>query len=259
MNCRLCGEALEPRFEAQVLAKYAVRYLACRGCGSLQTEPPFWMAEAYASNLGDLDCGAVQRNLSAATATMAVARLWGLRDAVDFGGGDGLLCRFLRDYGLNCFVEDKYAEPIYGLGFTTPDFERPELLLAFEVLEHFLEPKDDIAALFARQPKVLFGSTQAYAGQGADWHYLARDIGHHVFFYSDRALALIGDRFGYRAERLGPYFIFVSRDCDSAWRMAALRLVMQRWVLRLLRGVLVVSPHPGPARDIALLKRRAAA
>mgnify|MGYP001320862266 CR=1 FL=1 len=64
-------------------------------------------------------------------------KFFGLKNVIDFGGGEGLLCRMLRDYGANCYVMDKYREPTYGEGFTEPDFKSPDLLLAFELLEHF--------------------------------------------------------------------------------------------------------------------------
>jgi len=56
------------------------------------------------------------------------------------GIGDGLLCRLLRDYNVNCYVKDKYAVATYGQGFSELDFATPNLLLAFEVLEHFAAP-----------------------------------------------------------------------------------------------------------------------
>jgi hypothetical protein len=249
--CRLCAGPSTTVFTATLLKKYDVDYLHCGQCHSLQTQQPFWLDEAYAHNLGDMDCGAAQRNLSSATAAMIVAKLWKLRDAVDHGGGDGLLCRLLRDYGLNCFVEDKYAAPTYAQGYSTPDFESPDVVFAFEVFEHFVDPAVEIAQLFAKAPKILFGSTQQYVSQGKDWGYLSRHSGHHIFFYSDGGMAEIGKKHGYRAVRSGPYFLFIRGDLASAAKIALFRMLTQKVVLRLLRGVLVVAPHRGVARDIA--------
>ena len=99
-TCHLCGSAMAPQFKAEILSKYDVGYFRCDGCGSLQTEPPHWLGEAYASNLGDRDCGAAQRNLSNFAVCLALAKIWGVRNAIDHGGGDGLLTRMLRDYGI---------------------------------------------------------------------------------------------------------------------------------------------------------------
>jgi hypothetical protein len=249
--CRLCGAPTTAIFTARLLSKYDVDYLECTACHSLQTQQPFWLDEAYAHNLGDMDCGAAQRNLSSATASMIVAKLWGLHNAVDHGGGDGLLCRLLRDYGLNCFVEDKYAAPTYAQGYAQPDFDVPDVVFAFEVFEHFTDPDTEIGALFSRRPKVLFGSTQQYTNQRAEWGYLSRHSGHHIFFYSNDALDVIGRKHGYRAVRSGPYFLFVRNDLASASKIGRFRLLTHKVMLRLLRGVLVVAPHRGVARDIA--------
>jgi hypothetical protein len=258
-TCRLCAGAVTPRFRAVLLDKYDIAYAQCGDCGSLQTESPFWLDEAYALNLGDMDCGAAQRNLSNTAACLIVSRLWGVRDAVDHGGGDGLLTRLLRDHGINCFVEDKYAAPTYAQAFTTPDFATPDAIFAFEVFEHFVTPAAEIDALFARKPAILFGSTELYAGQGADWWYLSRHSGHHVFFYGDRALGWIGRRHGYRAIRSGGYFLFVRNDLASAFKLALVRLLLRGPMLRLMRALAVIVPTRGPGHDIALIRKRNAA
>ena len=46
-------------------------------------------------------------------------------------------CAGCRDYDLNCYVKDKYATPTYAQGFTDQDFSVPDLIIGFEVLEHF--------------------------------------------------------------------------------------------------------------------------
>ena len=61
--CRLCGGAITPAFSTRVLGRYTVRYGLCGQCRSLQTETPYWLAEAYSRNLSSLDTGAAQRNL----------------------------------------------------------------------------------------------------------------------------------------------------------------------------------------------------
>ena len=254
-SCRLCDGITHSVFQASLLQKYEINYLECTDCHSLQTETPFWLDEAYAHNLGDMDCGAAQRNLSSATASMIVAKIWNLHHAVDHGGGDGLLCRLLRDYGLNCFVEDKYAAPTYAQGYAVPNFETPDVIFAFEVFEHFTDPAKEIAALFVRAPKALFGSTQSYTNQRADWRYLSRHSGHHIFFYSDKALDIIGRRHGYKAVRSGPYFLFVRDDLAGKAKLALFNLLSNKYALRLFRGLLAIAPHPGVANDIASMKR----
>src|SRR3984893_5830290 len=195
--CRLCEGRLLPRFSGMVLRKYEVRYFECDRCGSLQTEVPYWLDDAYQSHLSSLDSGAVQRNLQNLAAAYLISKLFKVRDALDFGGGGGLLCRLLRDYNVNCYVKDKYAVPTYAQGFSEPDFAAPNLVLAFEVLEHFATPAIELQDLFQSRPKVLLASTGIYNHQGANWWYLASKTGQHVFFYSKKAVKMVADRFGY--------------------------------------------------------------
>ena len=200
--CRLCGGALVHRFDGRLLRRHAVRYFECAACGSLQTEPPHWLDEAYADgNLARLDTGAAQRNLDNLGTVLVLAGMLGLERVVDHGGGDGLLTRMLRDRGLDAHVLDRHAKPHYAAGFDTPAFQRPDLMLAFEVLEHFANPAQDLRALFDPKPPVLLVSTDAWEGQGPDWWYLVPDSGQHVFFYGRKALAQIASREGYRLVR----------------------------------------------------------
>lgn len=51
-------------------------------------------------------------------------------------------------------------------------------------------------------------TTQPYEGQGPDWHYLIPCSGQHVFFYSERALAQVGEKFGYRLRKTQAFLVF---------------------------------------------------
>jgi hypothetical protein len=247
--CRLCEGHLAQRFSRIVLHKYDVRYLECDECGSLQTESPYWLNDAYGSNLSSLDTGAVQRNLQNLAAAYVISKLFRVRDAFDFGGGDGLLCRLLRDYNVNCYVSDKYAAPTYSQGFSKPDFSAPNLVLSFEVLEHFATPASDLEALFQSRPKVLLASTEIYDRQQADWWYLASEAGQHVFFYSQKAVRMIADRFGYTSLQSGGFLLFVRKQDHSAVKSILARFLLRRGVCRILRGLILILPAPGAWRD----------
>ena len=262
--CRLCGNPTNLAFELQVLLKHDVSYWRCRSCGSLQTEKPYWLDEAYASrkedsagsndNLNSLDVGAAQRNLFNMAATLGVAQAMALRTAVDVGGGDGLLCRLLRDYGLDAYVSDRYAQASYALGFDHAPFDRPDLITAFEVWEHFANPQADIAGMFAGDPKAVFVTTQVYAGEGDDWWYLIPETGHHVFFYSEKAFALIAERYRYRLLRSGGYTLFYKPGLMGMLGTAWLSLSLRTRFLRLLRARLSLKEPKGVARDFALMR-----
>lgn len=240
-----------------MLDKHRVRYRTCELCGSLQTEPAYWLQEAYqANNLALLDTGAAQRNLANLAAAFVVSRLLRMKAVLDYGGGDGLLCRMLRDYNVNCFVDDKYATVSYARAFTQPDFSTPDLLLAFEVFEHFERPRQELQALFGRGPAAILASTLLYTGQGSDWWYLSPETGQHLFFYTRDALSAIASEHGYRLAVCGPYILFYRAEVCGALRATLLRLLLRR-VPRTLIGMLLRGwPARGVWKDFERLRQR---
>ena len=256
--CRLCEGRLVPKFSRLVLHKHEVQYLECSQCGSLQTETPYWLDDAYSSNLSNLDTGAVQRNLQNLAAAYLISKLFKVRNALDFGGGDGLLCRLLRDYNVNCYVKDRYAVPTYSQGFSEPDFAAPDFVLAFEVFEHFATPARELDDLFQLRPTVLLASTAIYNDQGSDWWYLASESGQHVFFYSKAAVQLIAKRFGYSSLLSGGFVLFVRNPGNSSFKSFLARILLSRAVCRLLRGLILIMPAPGAWRDHLSAKSKSA-
>jgi hypothetical protein len=195
-----------------VMNRHDVSYYCCVACGSLQTEEPHWLAEAYApGNLSKLDTGAAQRVFRSAPFVFATARLLHIRKALDFGGGDGLLVRLLRDEGIDAYLSDSYSIPTYAAGFTSDPAPEFDLITAFEVFEHLPNPKDVLTSLFACKPKYLLCSTELYNRQGQDWWYLVFSSGQHVFFYSYRALEIVAECHGYTLTQLPGMFLFSLR------------------------------------------------
>jgi hypothetical protein len=253
--CRLCGSHdTTLLFSLKVLDKYDVAYCCCRRCGSLQTEKPYWLEEAYRASLSRVDCGVAQRTLSNLAAALMVSRLVGARNVLDFGGGDGLLCRLLRDYGLNSFVSDAYATPLYAQAFTKPDFARPDLVLAFEVLEHLAQPELELPGLFSIGADVILATTELYRGQGSDWWYLTPESGQHVFFFSEAAVRLAGRFGGLETRFVGRYLLFSKPGIVSRTKFALLKLALNKVAVRLARAVLLAGPAPGVAVDFARLR-----
>jgi Methyltransferase domain len=253
-TCRLCGGAVDEAFVLPVLGKYAVHYLRCRNCRSLQTERPYWIAEAYTKNLANLDTGAAQRVLTNLSAVYVTSRLLRLNDIVDFGGGDGLLCRLLRDYGVNCRVSDKYASAIYAPDFVVQSLSHAQILLAFEVLEHFENPRDDLHALFSLNAPVVLASTGIFSDQGADWWYLSPQTGQHVFFYSAAALRLIAATYGYSLLICSGYSLFLKPGVAGGAARQLLRGLLQRHLLRLVGAAMRLMPARGVWRDFEALR-----
>ena len=247
-TCRLCEGNTTLQFNLTLLGKYNVPFSKCSQCESLQSETPYWLDEAYAGkNLSNLDTGAAQRNIHNLAACYAICKLLKIKNVIDIGGGDGLLCRMLRDYEINCFVKDKYATPIYAQGFTEHDFLKPDMVIGFELLEHFPNPAVDLKELFRFQSNALLLSTAIYNNQNKDWWYLVPESGQHVFFYSKKSLGMIAKQYGYSLVMSGG-FILLLKEC-SAFKKALATLALTKVVCRLLRALVVLLPAPGIAKD----------
>jgi len=249
IRCRLCANGASFKFELLVLKSRQVKYYECLGCGSLQTQTPDWLEFAYSDNLAAADSGAAQRTLRNLVVSYFVARLGESTNILDIGGGDGLLCRFLRDYSLNAFVQDKYSRPTYAQHFTKPDFSQPDMVLAFEVLEHFTDPALELENLFNLDASFYLISTGIYSGEGADWWYLVPSTGQHIFFYSRQALDYISEKFNLKHLIQGNLILFYKPSKLSTFKAGLVRFIMRKEISWLLRSVVVLLPNKGTAKD----------
>jgi hypothetical protein len=217
ITCRLCGHEAYFCFSGTLLRTYEVGYFRCSECHSLETAEPYWLGQAYRRHLTAQDVGAVQRSILNSIVCAYVLEAVGIssrESCLDWGGGDGLFTRMMRDRGFNFLSYDKYADPIYIQTFSAAATEKlsPAVITAFEVFEHLPHPHDDLECLFSLNPALLVFTTLLYQGQGSDWWYLAPEGGQHVFFYSRKALQSIGARFGYEFIELPEVLLFVSEQ-----------------------------------------------
>ena len=246
--CRLCSGSVNYVFSKKILGKYEVNYYKCSDCLSLQTETAYWLDEAYQkSNLSNLDTGAAQRNLHNLAACFFISKLLKAKNVIDIGGGDGLLCRLLRDYKINCYVKDKYALPTYGQGFTEQDFVKPDLIIGFEILEHYPIPLSDLDDLFSDNPSALLFSTAIYTDQQEDWWYLTPESGQHIFFYSKKAIKMIAKKYQYEFVLSGGFILFIKNP--STLTKIAAKILLKDFFVRLLKSIVVFLPTPGVWQD----------
>jgi hypothetical protein len=234
--CRLCSGPTQPAFRAKVLGKHEVAYHECSECDSLQTDAPFWLAEAYTSNhLSCFDTGAVARNLFCQAYVYTIAgalRFSPTATVLDFGGGNGLLCRLLRDIGFNARRLDTFAVNDFCQLFDD-DGGDYDIVCAFEVVEHFADPAKSLADIFGRAKKLIIIGTEVYAKQGRGWWYLNPAAGQHVFFYSPGAMKYIAKRFCFQYYPIGGLHLFSKRPLTNTEGLilnCALSKAAQKWV-----------------------------
>jgi hypothetical protein len=200
--CRLCGGGASFLFSHPVLDKYSVAYWRCDTCHCLETDAPYWLDESYESVHLSADTGMVARNWQMAQTTSLLLSLAGAGPAVqgmDWGGGNGLFCRMMRDQGYNFVSDDKYAEPFYSRAFTreSAGITQSDIVTSFELFEHLPDPGSDLKQILAFEPKLWIFSTQLYRDQDRNWKYLGPDLGRHVFFYSAAGLRKFAENNGF--------------------------------------------------------------
>ena len=206
-TCRLCGGQTTRLWSLEVLRAHEVSYFECADCGSLQTETPYWLDNAYSSPGIGVDTGSAQRSIDLALRMSAFLDMLGVDRAaqcLDFGAGSGLYGRMMRDRGWDYYAHDRYSTPFYMDAFSARPAEKAwTVISAFEVLEHLTQPAEDLESLLGGGAGLFIFTTELWRGQGPDWPYLAPLHGQHVFFYSPKAIEGLAARVGRQAFDLG--------------------------------------------------------
>jgi hypothetical protein len=234
-GCRVCGGAASPFGMAQVQGKHPVRYFRCGRCGFVQTEKPYWLAEAYEQALSGLDVGAVSRNLRLAPVVRAlITRTFDCSGRfVDYGGGSGLFVRLMRDAGFDFRWLDKFATNVFARGFEA-DAGPFELLTAFEVFEHLEEPVAELERMLKYSRNVLLTTEllpPEVPGPG-EWWYYGLEHGQHVAFYTLEALQALANRFGLQLCSRGELHLFSEKQIKERHFRLSTNARVVRWLDR---------------------------
>jgi hypothetical protein len=234
--CKVCDSSSRPFGTGRVLGRHDVRYFRCETCGFVQTEPPYWLDEAYGTALIRADVGAAQRNIALAALTQAVIQQFFRADRrfLDYGGGYGLFVRLMRDRGFDFRWHDRYAQNLLSRGFeAAAQSDGFELVTAFEVLEHLVDPVREVAEMLRRGDSVLC-TTQilpASSPKPGEWWYYTLSGGQHVSLFTLEALHRLAARFGRRLISDGVSIHLITSRRMAEWLF---RLVVRSRV----RGVL---------------------
>jgi hypothetical protein len=112
-------------------------------------------------------------------------------EAIDFGGGRGVLANLARQKGFDCY--DSY-DPYFG------DQSRPmrqyDLVTAFEVVEHSRDPLgtfQEMQSLLKPGGAVMFSTSVQPKGVDSGWWYIAPRNG-HFSIHSDCSLRTLANR-----------------------------------------------------------------
>lgn len=239
MQCKICGSPSDFVFYGQVLRKHDVAYYRCPKCEFMQTEEPYWLAEAYSSAISDLDLGPVNRAVTGSRLVEAIILLAFDPNAkfIDWGGGYGVFTRLMRDMGYDFYWRDAYCENLFAKQFVGQADHSYELMTSFEVFEHLVNPMTEIEAMLKIAPNILF-TTELPPHRlqaGTDWWYLTPEHGQHVSIFSRPALEFIAQRFGLHLCTNGTSLHLLSRRPVSQ-RMFGL-IARNRRIAKVVRSV----------------------
>lgn len=257
INCRLCDSLSACIFSKTVLKKYNVKFYKCEKCKSLQTEDPYWLKESYQDWVTKYDTGIYSRVIKTFLVSFFICKIFKLKNILDFGGGDGLFCRIMRDYYLNCFSYDKFSKNAYSKGFIEKNFSTPDLITSFEAIEHFSKPSDELSKIFNLKPKMFLLTTGIYQDQDKNWNYLEEDSGQHIFFYSKESLEFIAKRYNYNITFLESGFVLMISPTTKINKLAIYvlkKIIIRQKMFIFFKLILIFFKSNGYEKDYKNIK-----
>ena len=202
MFCKICENKSVEIFTEKILNKYQVKYFQCTDCKFIQTEEPYWLSEAYQNAIAKLDIGLIWRNLNfSKTVEKIIKKSFNVHGRfLDYGGGYGMFVRMMRDKGFDFYRQDLYCENLFAQFFDIDDLEATgifELVTAFEVFEHVLNPVEELTKILKYSDNILF-STELQPNESSNpsnWWYFVPMTGQHISLYSKRSLERLASKF----------------------------------------------------------------
>jgi len=199
IKCKVCESATKFLANSLLLSKYNVSYFQCSNCGFVQTEEPYWLAEAYSDVIGKSDVGLVFRNHYCSQKTyQIISNLFNHEsNFLDYGGGYGLFVSMMRNLGLDFYWLDKFCDNLFAKGYEVNINQQYELVTAFEVFEHFVNPIEEIENILKFSRNILF-STEILPTDNPkpdEWWYYVPQEGQHISIYTLKSLSIIAEKY----------------------------------------------------------------
>lgn len=216
-HCPVCGRSAVVFGTGTVLARHPATFRRCDYCGTVFAEDPYWLGDAYGQAIAIQDVGLVGRNVTMSHSTILLARLVFRRAEhfVDFGAGNGMFVRLMRDAGFDFRYFDAHGPNLFANGCEVElnGSVRFDLATGFEVLEHLHHPTTDLKELAAVSEALLLSTVclPEPAPPLNAWWYYALDTGQHITFYTPRALDILARKLGYCRQSHGNYHLFTRR------------------------------------------------
>jgi hypothetical protein len=243
-TCPICGAESKECFQCTIMRRHKVKYYQCIQCRFLQTEHPFWLEEAYANSMNKEDTGILERNILMSELSTIILYSSFDRNGLflDYAGGYGIFTRLMRDVGFNYYWTDRYTKNIIAGGFEYESSQKSsiELITAFEVFEHFVNPIEELDALLKLSRNILF-STKLLplpAPPISTWWYYGIEHGQHVSFYSIETCRAIAKRYGLNFYSFGPCHLLTEKVINE--RMVNILIKKKSWgILQYIRSRMI--------------------
>lgn len=215
MKCNICNSNTNEVFKEKILNKYSVKYYYCPNCNFLQTEKPFWLKEIYKETITSVDVGIIYRNITIHKKTSVMLTFFNINSknfCVDFGGGDGMFTRLMRDVGFNFQWYDLYTKNIFAKGFEK-NKNKYEAITSFECFEHLDNPIKEIEEMLKYSNTIIFTTQLLPNNEPApkNWDYYGFHHGQHISFYSLNTLKYLAKKYNLRLYSESNYHVLTNR------------------------------------------------
>jgi hypothetical protein len=189
LQCPICAGSAKGTLQVDIQNERSEPLFQCLECSFYFFDHPDWLKQSFTDALHELDLGSVSRCLLVADFVTAVfsPHRTGYR-ALDWGGGDGLLTRVLRERGVDCVWYDPFAKPRFVGDAVYQANTELDVTVASEVFLHLTDPVSTLRFLLSHSDVVVATAVVPPKSLYPEWWYLMPETGQHVAFYPKSAL-----------------------------------------------------------------------